>query len=307
MRYGLAAVLAVAACGGSTDPNAPAPWHSGSRVRAQLYRSDDLSAFAGRYNTMIDFSCRYDEASRTFVDCPPRVETLYRDTDCVQRDLVARDAFTTYAVADVIGGTSYVGRVGTLDGSAYMPDDLGTCTVSAGTTTWAVVDEVDAQDLALGAEAEHAYDGVTYGAIETDDGFSVITRIDGPTHLEVDSSNGRLRNRFEVNGAVRRFVGIHDTLLDVPCNESDGRCLPQPASARLMFPNETCTNTSTVMIGDEIGIARWDSGLYYCDQPVTGTWSYPYGSSGCMVVTGSKYACSLRTLDDFAPLTLDQE
>src|SRR6185436_9444504 len=53
-------------------------------------------------------------------------------------------------------------------------------------------------------------------ALEDEDGFSVITHVDGATKV-VDDHGGRIRASWAVNGSVRMYDGLYDTQLDVKC------------------------------------------------------------------------------------------
>lgn len=195
------------------------PWTSGRDVRAQVYVADGFRGLAGRKNTAIDFSCRVDPtALPSFKDCPTGTWKLYRSTDCTGYDLAlgVDQPVTNYAVGSA--GDFYQ-KVGDYDGFAVSkaPDD--TCTIPNGARIWPVLAPFDPAPLRLGVATHHMVHNIGYTSLDVDDGFSVVTSIDGGALEIVDNTSARLRARYaDVIDRVRKYIGVFDSKLGTNCD-----------------------------------------------------------------------------------------
>lgn len=153
----------------------------------------------------------------------------------------------------------------------------------------------------------HLYKWVGYTALETDDGFSIITSVDMPEGAPVPDGSGRLQNLFEHAGAVRRFAGIHDTMFDRDCrpyvDSGVTYCLPAADQVTLgdMWTDATCTG-ATVKIASTpaVYVSGGPFTVLLCDTQATVYEMRP--QSGCVQLLA--YTCH-SIVDQLALLTLE--
>jgi hypothetical protein len=275
-------LLVLAACGSNA---APEPWTSGSIVKAREYVG--VRALAARVDTKTGFICDVDpRRAPAFMNCPRTAPMLFSDPECTHQNLAEGwpDVFIT-GQTDAGPFTYKLGE--TWQDGGYMRV-AGRCRTAQPFARMAMV--VDAAQLRLGATTTHEYDGVEYEALETDDGFSVITAVTGGQEM-VERGDGRIAARFVENGSVRKYVGMFDTLLETNCvatvmSDSTTRCVPE-SPPPVGLGTATCGGTQLIPFTSTPTTTVFEGRLVRCDVP-TRLWD---GHRGICYEFPNPYRC----------------
>jgi hypothetical protein len=327
------ATLLFAACGAEPgadpdlEPSGPKPWTSGSIVYAQVFQGDGLRALAGRADDELSFSCPVDDRNApAFANCPRKMSMYYRDSACTIRDLAIDPALFSFekyargvAPDDGVGLGLFAVGSEAWGGRAYDRID-GVCREATFSyREHRATTPIDPSALRLGTTVAHEYGGVRYETVETDDGFSVITHVEGGTPV-IESSGGRVKARYVVNQDVRMYAGLYDRGLDAPCMAAEGkdgvlRCVSTENAVlgtATIDPNNCWYGIDSVIYartpGTTVDLTPTASRPRFtrvlnCIEPAT-LWTRG-GAGSCFASEG--YICSDLPADYYAPLQLAAE
>jgi hypothetical protein len=310
------------ACTPSGPQTGPRPWTSGARIRAEVFTADDLCAFAGRWDPILTFECHVDERSAPgFYACPPAVGIFFTDAACMVPGVAVRAPPTTIASSKFATTPRYFDIRQTYAGNTFYSGDAAQCfeqTIDVYYPVRTAV-EISADALQLGHVAEHSFEGIAYSALETNEGFSVITEVDGGNEV-VDDTTGRLRARWSQNGPVRAYRGLYDSQLGTNCvaavdDTGTIRCVPD-AELQYAFTDASCMQPVVYATlsgvyprfaptyGQDLGRPKV-VGLLSCGEPMISVFQKA-PQHGC-ALAGSAYTCTNVAVDSMPILTLESE
>jgi isoleucyl-tRNA synthetase len=299
----LALTLLVVAC--AKGPTPPAPWTSGSTVRAGVFTSDGFASLAARVVPNLNFTCSYDLGTHTIRSCPDEGTVVgYADDACTMPLFYAPHAGNDATVISYAGQYFQV-QYGLVDVSYGM--SMNGCGLVGGVWALQVVGTID--DVHLGATVDHVFEGVHYTTYETADGFSVITSIDGSTSSVTESTNTRLRNVYDESGGVRRLSTIYDSVLDHVCTPGGGFCLPYGDGVYTgICYTAGCSHSDGNIYGSARGyVFDNGGGVLTCDQHASSPCWYPGPMGTCMQGPPPPYLCQPLSSSALAPLAYSVE
>jgi len=302
-----ALVIAITACGTTPATPPPAPWTSGTQLRAELYgAADGFATLAGRHDLATDLICYFVPADGKFAPCPPQVDSLYvefSDAACTQ------PVFRMHPVPAPryiqFDGTTYDVSEATVP-MIYRHDN-GPCVLDIANAPALVPiraipnDQVRPEHLVHVVAPTFAYD-----AYQSADGFSVVSGLDGASTTVIDDATTRLRNVFAESEGVRRLIGVHDTMFDRDCDvigTANGiRCAPHgdAIGAISTYVDPTCQQLGLIANGN--GLYVNGAAMYDCSGAIQTTYAHGPGPQHACMPVGAGTSCTDIT-DQMAALT----
>jgi len=319
-------LLVVLGCG---DNNAvPNAWTSSDRYRADLYRADDVAILRGWYDNYLQLDCTTQQLAGP-LDCPRAGHVFYADSGCslpwVDEEVI-KDPASYYQGT---GGYYKITDFQPMAHEEFFVDGTGTCRDNHVSARGYSAMKVDASTFVTRELVHHQLYGVSFDALESDDGSQEIVSIDMGVLVNAPST-GRLQVREYLNGGIR-VPAQPDPLFDRNLNENchpardlNGvfRCAVdsvEPGTHRVTR-DATCklnvipASFAPGFVTDEMaslvdGVPQLGLLNYRCPTSEGGAWYEYVDNTFCVPINSSQtvYPCSSFTSDLFAPLSLDRE